>query len=106
MRNIFIYTWFKVNQAAIARTLCVKKEIKNNDCGGCCVLKEKLEKENAGEGNMSLEQKQGEIVFFVFQTIRSTFFFNNNYNKVFYNPYDASVLNGYYSTTFQPPDFI
>ncbi len=35
---------FKINQDFIAKNLCVKKEIEDNDCEGNCCLKESLEK--------------------------------------------------------------
>jgi hypothetical protein len=36
---------FEMNQAAIARTLCLQKEVVNNDCQGKCYLQRQLEKE-------------------------------------------------------------
>jgi len=36
------YIFFKMNQAYIASTLCVQKEIKSNTCQGKCYLKKML----------------------------------------------------------------
>ncbi|NTW25463.1 MAG: hypothetical protein HGA37_12255 [Lentimicrobium sp.] len=40
----WIYVTFKLNQASIAKTLCVQKDVKGNKCKGCCQLKKKLKK--------------------------------------------------------------
>lgn len=40
----WIYVTFKLNQASIARTLCVQKDVKGNKCKGCCQLKKQLKK--------------------------------------------------------------
>ena len=106
MRNVFIYSWFKVNQASIAKTLCMKKEIKDNDCGGCCVLKKSLEKENTGDGNMSLEQKQGEVVFceIIFSVNQSTLF--SKKDKTNWKQLSFPIFDGFSSSSYQPPEFI
>jgi hypothetical protein len=46
---MLIYVSFKINQDKIAKTLCVKKEIKNNCCQGKCHLKKQLEKADEEE---------------------------------------------------------
>jgi hypothetical protein len=40
--NVWIYVSFKINQDYIAKTLCEKRELKENCCQGSCKLKEKL----------------------------------------------------------------
>ncbi len=30
--------WYELNKQYYANELCVKKEVKNNDCAGCCAL--------------------------------------------------------------------
>lgn len=42
--KIWIFVSFKINQENIAKTLCVKKEVKNNTCQGKCHLKKQLDK--------------------------------------------------------------
>ena len=49
---MWIYVSFKINQESITKTICVKKEVKNNTCQGKCQLKKQLD--NAAEE----EQKQ------------------------------------------------
>jgi hypothetical protein len=41
---VVVYFTFKVNQDEIARTLCVKKEVINNNCNGKCYLEKQLKK--------------------------------------------------------------
>jgi hypothetical protein len=40
----WIYVSFKINQAYIAKNLCVQKEIEGNSCKGCCQLKKEIKK--------------------------------------------------------------
>ncbi len=47
--KIWIVVCFKINQNSIAKTLCVKREIKGNTCKGKCHLKKQLEKANKEE---------------------------------------------------------
>jgi len=45
----WIYVSFKLNQASIAKSLCVQKEIEGNKCQGCCQLKKQLKKSDQAE---------------------------------------------------------
>ena len=47
--KIWIVVSFKINQESIAKTLCVKKEVKNNTCQGKCHLKKQLDKADEDE---------------------------------------------------------
>lgn len=47
--KMWIYVSFKINQDKIAKTLCVKKEVKNNGCQGKCHLKKQLDKADENE---------------------------------------------------------
>jgi hypothetical protein len=47
--KIWIVVSFKINQESIAKTLCVKKEVKNNTCQGKCHLKKQLDKADKEE---------------------------------------------------------
>lgn len=54
----WIYLSFRINQAYIAKNLCVQKEIKGNKCQGCCQLKKKLhETEQQENGKLPPAQK-------------------------------------------------
>lgn len=44
LSKTWIYFSFKINQAYIAKNLCVQKEIEGNTCKGCCQLKKELKK--------------------------------------------------------------
>jgi hypothetical protein len=61
---VVIYLTFKANQAEIAKTLCVKKEVKNNSCNGKCYLAKQLKKaaEKEKEPSTRLSEKQ-ELVY-------------------------------------------
>ncbi len=62
--NVVIYLTFKVNQDEIAKTLCVKKEVKNNTCNGKCFLAKQLKKaaEKEKQESSNLKEKQ-ELVY-------------------------------------------
>jgi hypothetical protein len=62
--NAIIYLNFKANQAEIAATLCVKKEIKDNTCKGTCYLAKQLKKaaEQEKKEAENLKEKQ-ELVY-------------------------------------------
>ncbi len=45
----WIYVSFKLNQAIIAKDLCVQKNIKGNKCQGCCQLKKQLKNSDQTE---------------------------------------------------------
>lgn len=62
--NVVIYLTFKVNQDEISKTLCVKKEVKNNTCNGKCYLAKQLKKgaEKEKQESSNLKEKQ-ELVY-------------------------------------------
>lgn len=61
--NIVIYLTFKINQDEIAKTLCVKKEVKNNTCNGKCYLAQQLKKaEKEKQQSSDLKERQ-ELVY-------------------------------------------
>jgi hypothetical protein len=43
--KVWIYVSFKINQDEIAKNLCIKRNIENNTCQGCCHLKKQLEQD-------------------------------------------------------------
>ena len=47
--KIWVVVSFKINQAQIAKTLCIKKENKNYTCQGKCHLKKQLDKTDEEE---------------------------------------------------------
>jgi hypothetical protein len=61
---VVVYLTFKVNQDEIAKTLCVKKEVKNNICNGKCYLSKQLKKaaEKEKQESSNLIEKQ-ELVY-------------------------------------------
>lgn len=63
--KFIIYVNFKLNQDFIAKNLCVKKEIANNDCEGGCCLKESLEKEEKSESPLPNLPKDKSETFYI-----------------------------------------
>jgi hypothetical protein len=55
---------FKANQDEIAKTLCIKKEVKKNNCKGKCYLAKQLKKsaEEEKKSSSNISEKQ-ELVY-------------------------------------------
>ena len=89
---------FKINQDKIAKTLCVKKEIKNNSCQGKCHLKKQLDKADEEEQKQAPTNIKEKVEVLYCQTqrpfdfLKATLF---NENKALGN-YDCD----FYSTSF------
>ncbi|HEY4628127.1 MAG TPA: hypothetical protein VIH02_02470, partial [Flavobacterium sp.] len=62
--NVVIYLTFKINQDEISKTLCIKKEVKNNSCNGKCYLAKQLKKaaEKEKQESSNVKEKQ-ELVY-------------------------------------------
>lgn len=62
--NVVVYLTFKINQDEIAKTLCIKKEVKNNTCNGKCYLAKQLKKaaEKEKQSSSRLSEKQ-ELIY-------------------------------------------
>ena len=104
--KVWIYVSFKVNQDSIAKTLCVKKDIKNNCCQGKCHLKKQLEqadKEEQKQTPQNLKEKV-EVLFCQNQTpfdfLKAVLFYENqslgNYACDFYS-------SSFITDIFRPP---
>ncbi len=64
--NLVVVISFKINQDYIAKTLCEKKEEKENTCNGHCHLKKELKKvsETENDSNLPITYKEKmELVF-------------------------------------------
>jgi hypothetical protein len=102
----FIYVSFKINQDTIARTVCVKKEIKNNTCQGKCHLKKELNKADQKEQKQAPNAQKEKFEVLFNNSLRNFSFIEkvalyssklNDYSRD--NLYCFSFLN----SIFQPP---
>jgi hypothetical protein len=104
--KIWIVVSFKFNQESIAKTLCVKKEIKNNTCQGKCYLKKQLDKANEEEQKQAPNniKEKVEVLYCSIQKpfdfLKQTVFYEKqslgNYNSGFY-------ISSFISDIFRPP---
>jgi len=104
--KVWIYVSFTINQDSIAKTLCVKKEIKNNTCQGKCHLKKQLDKADKEEQNQAptTTKEKVEVLYCqnqkAFDFIKQTVFYENhsfsNYSSDFYT-------SSYITDIFRPP---
>lgn len=108
--QLFSKTWivvsFKINQDKIAKTLCVKKEIKNNSCQGKCHLKKQLEQADEEEQKQAPTNTEEKLEILYCQThtsfsfLKATFFCENqalrNYKYDFYS-------SSFITDIFRPP---
>jgi hypothetical protein len=107
--KIWIVVSFKFNQESIAKTLCVKKEIKNNTCQGKCHLKKQLDKADEEEQKQTPTntKEKVEVLYYHLQTpfyfFKQTIFYEKqslgNYNTGFY-------ISSFISDIFRPPKLI
>ena len=104
--KIWIVVSFKINQAQIAKTLCIKKEIKNNACQGKCHLKKQLDKTDEEEQKQvpnSLKEKS-EVLYshslISLEPVNQAIFVSrniiSNYKPDFYS-------SSYITDIFHPP---
>jgi hypothetical protein len=104
--KVFIYVSFKINQDVIAKTLCVKKEIKNNCCQGKCHLKKQLDKadeEEQKQAPTNIKEKV-EVLYCYTQTpfdfLKTTLF----YEYQLLNSYECDFYSSSFITDiFRPP---
>ena len=106
--KVWIFIDFKINQNYIVNNLCVKKEIKNNDCKGHCQLCKRLDKADKDEQKQipqTLKEKQE--ILYCFQPngfcLKRPFFFNqkSSLNSQYCRAFSASHI----SDIFRPPQF-
>lgn len=104
--KIWIVVDFRLNQDYIAQNLCVKKEIKDNDCRGRCQLCERLDKatkEEQKQAPTSVKDK-AEVLYYhdlsAFDFLIQAIFYQkqnlSNYHSDFYASSSISDI-------FRPP---
>lgn len=106
--KVMVFVSFKMNQASIAKTLCVKKEIKNNSCQGKCQLKKKLAETSKEESrNLPQKLKEGAEVSYYFQVNRLPFLggIQDLGLKRMFGTYTFLYDYSFSSDQFQPPQF-
>lgn len=104
-REIWIYVYFKINQDYIAKTLCVKREIKNNTCQGNCQLMKKLAKTEKEE-NPSIPQVRERAEVQIFCSNQPQAEANtrlNSASSLLFKEPDNSYLSRYVPCIFHPP---
>ena len=102
--NVIIYLNFKINQEAIAKTLCIQREMKINKCNGNCYLSKQLKKEAEKEKQQSSLLKEKQEVLYV------PFNVNNSFTTLI-NTTESKIIVSLYSGTpksistsiFRPP---
>jgi hypothetical protein len=107
--KIWIVVSFKINQDKIAKTLCVKKEIKNNSCQGKCHLKKQLDKADEEEQKQAPTNIKEKVEVLYCQTqrpfdfLKAVLFYENqtlgNYACDFYS-------SSFITNIFRPPKTI
>lgn len=93
---------FNLNQAEIAQTLCVKKEVKGNTCQGKCHLKKMMQaSEDADKKSPAREGRQWLMPLAM--PVQSTFIFRPFANLDTFAALASSVALGVQLTVFRPP---
>lgn len=106
LSKIWIVVSFKINQDTIAKTLCVKKEIKGNTCQGKCHLKKQLDKADEEEQKQTptSSKEKVEVLYCYNQTpfdfLKQTVFYEiRSLGKYKSNFYASSFI----TDIFRPP---
>lgn len=103
--KLWIVVSFKINQNSIAKTLCVKKQIKNNACKGKCHLKKQLDKANEEEQKQAPTNTKEEVLYCLnqisFDFLKQTIFIESK-SLGKYKPNFYSSL--FISNIYQPPN--
>lgn len=99
LSKIWIVVSFKINQDIIAKTLCIKKEIKGNTCQGKCHLKKQLDKADEEEQKQApTNQKDKYEVLYCH--------FAKPYDFLKYTDIYLSKINSAYENSFHTSSFI
>jgi hypothetical protein len=101
-----IYIFFKINQDQIAKTLCVKKNIKNNTCKGKCHLKKQLQETEKGDQTPEDQKEKFEVQFFCHQKLPSVHSFNYSHKIPFSEYHNHHYAFIFLGSTFHPPRFV
>ena len=100
--KVYILLRFEMNQAYIAKTLCVKKDEPDNCCKGHCYLNKQLEEEDKKEKSpASTGIKDKEEIQYC-QINQSFVFYSSSFIEI-KTPYCPYVSEGIGSTIFRPP---
>ena len=96
--KMWIYVSFKINQDNIAKTLCVKKEVKNNTCQGKCHLKKQLDKADKEEQKQApTAQKEKYEVLYCFSAKQFDFL---KYADTYLSKLNAGYENSFHTSSF------
>lgn len=102
--NLFVVISFKINQDYIAKTLCEKKEEKENTCNGHCHLKKELKKISETENNSNIPNTYKEKMELVFIQPEFTFsIYRFQTPKTSFSFYTESEIPTITTRIFHPP---
>ena len=102
--NLFVVISFKINQDYIAKTLCEKKEEKENTCNGQCHLKKELKKVSETDNDSTIPNMYKEKIELVFIQPEFTFsFYNIQSPKTSFSFYKESEIPTLTNRIFHPP---
>ncbi|MFZ4462697.1 MAG: hypothetical protein ACOYN5_02565 [Bacteroidales bacterium] len=106
LSKTWIYVSFKINQAYIAKNLCVQKEIEGNSCKGCCQLKKEFKKADDEEQKTLPKgiNLKTEIVYYSHPTTISCSNQILLFKNISYSSFDQHFINSSLITDiFHPP---
>ncbi|MBS4059307.1 MAG: hypothetical protein KG029_02800 [Bacteroidetes bacterium] len=95
---------FRINQEYIARVLCENKDKPELKCNGNCQLTKQLKEEEQKQQQLPPQLKLKEIIQIVWEQLDSLIENMEFRNNQFFIPFSGSLLIGFQSHVFQPPD--
>lgn len=101
--NWLVIASFNINQAYIAKTLCVNRNNPNSTCNGHCYLCKQLNKEERPEGTSGSSSKEKFEVQLFFVDSSNDGVVSVAGNKTFYSSQKHFAEQQYLKTFFHPP---
>ena len=104
--SFFVYTFFKLNQDEISKTICVQRKMLFNSCNGRCELQKSLKKYADNEKKMQNNLKEKVEVVYIQNTTTSEFKLVSPIaaKVAFFASLDQKPI-AVATTTFRPPSY-
>lgn len=102
--NIIIYASFKINQNEIAKTICIQRKVKNNDCNGGCELRKSLKKfEDNEKRETTILKEKSDLVYLQNDSENKTPYLINSKNQLSSFSLITKKTISINNTSFRPP---
>lgn len=104
LKDILHMCAFRLNQAYIAKTLCVSKDVTNNHCQGKCFLLRSIqeERQNESKGTVPAKDENRNSLFYILNVKELSVTLAYNLREPFYYRVKGKLI-AYLPSIFNPP---